>query len=94
MIDHLTVRHSARIDAAGNIKRGTVAEMMLDSGSDLFLSQIDQTYRFIYMQRPVFFNHPKSGEHKEREISITDPDSRIQLSDAELICGNMGKQRL
>jgi hypothetical protein len=91
MIDHLTVRHSARIDAAGNIKRGTVAEMMLDSGSDLFLSQIDQTYRFIYMQRPVFFNHPKSGEHKEREISITDPDSRIQLSDAELICGKYGK---
>lgn len=89
--DHLTVRHSARIDGKGNLVKGTVAEMMLEAGADNFLSTTDQCYRFLYYKEPVFFNHPKSGEHKPREISITDPDSRIFLSDAERNCGLYGK---
>jgi hypothetical protein len=91
LIDHLTVRHSARIDKQGRLKKGTVAELMLNSGADKYLSTVEQTFRFLYMKRPTFFNHPKGGEHKPREISITDPDSRICLSDAELICGLYGK---
>jgi hypothetical protein len=89
--DHLTVRHSARINQMNYIEKGTVAEMMLAQGMDDFLSTVDQTYRFIFVNRPTFFNHPKKGEHKAREISITDPDSRQCLSDAELICGMYGK---
>jgi hypothetical protein len=91
MVDHMTVRHSARIDINGNLVKGTVAEMMLQTGSDNYLSTVNQTYRFLFINNPTFFNHPKSGEHKEREISITDPDSRICLTDAELICGKYGK---
>ena len=90
MVDHLTVRHSARIDSQGNIEKGTVAELMLRQGTDDYLSKTDQSFRFMFGSLPVFFNHPKKGEHKNREISITDPDSRIMLSDAELISGMYG----
>jgi len=89
-IDHLTVRHSARVDNSNFLHKGTVAEMMIDQGVDDYLSTVDQTYRYLYKRPPLFFNHPKSGEHKEREISITDPDSRICLTDAEYICGSYG----
>jgi hypothetical protein len=89
--DHFTVRHSTRINNKKELKKGTVAEMMIDQGVDNFLSTVDQTYRFLYINLPTFFNHPKKGEHKAREISITDPDSRQALSDAELICGMYGK---
>jgi hypothetical protein len=90
LADHLTVRHSARLDKKGELKKGTVAEMIVDQGTDIFLSTVPAIYRFLFINRPTFFNHPKSGEHKEREISITDADSRIALSDAELICGSYG----
>lgn len=90
LCDHLTVRHSARIDENNVVHKGTVAEMMIEMGFDDFLSTISQCFRFLYGKRPVFFNHPKNGELKEREISITDPDSRVLLSDAELICGKYG----
>lgn len=89
--NHLTVRHSARLDVFGRLEKGTVAEMMLRQGIDNYLSTVPQTYRFLFKNRPFFFNHPKGGEHKPREISITDPDSRVCLSDAELICGLYGK---
>jgi len=91
IVDHLTVRHSARLDENGVVHKGTVAEMILESGCDVYLSRLEHTYRFLFVNVPVFFNHPKAGEHKDREISITDPDSRIMLNDAEYICGNYGK---
>jgi hypothetical protein len=87
---HLTVRHSARIKAGGEMEKGTVAEMMLGQGVDDFCSIISPTFRFLFINRPIFFNHPKKGEHKDREISITDPDSRIALNTAEMICGRYG----
>lgn len=92
MADHLTVRHSARIDHTNTLKKGTVAEMIIDNGLDIYLSTVTSTYRFLYVNIPVFFNHPKLKEHKNREISITDPDSRIALSDAEYICGTYGRR--
>lgn len=90
LVDHMTVRHSARIDSQGTMLRGTVAEMIIDQGFDDYVSKVDQTYRFLFVNRPIFMNHPKRGEHKDREISITDPDSRIMLSDAELMAGTYG----
>lgn len=90
LVNHLTVRHSARVDSSGYMHRGTVAEMIIESGFDKYMSKVDQTYRFLFGHPPIFMNHPKKGEHKDREISITDPDSRIMLSDAEHIAGSYG----
>lgn len=91
LASHLTVRHSARINDSNNLEKGTVCEMILANGVDRYLSIITPTYRFLFLNRPTFFNHPKKGEHKDREISITDPDSRIALNCAELTCGHYGK---
>jgi len=90
LVDHLTVRHSARLNHRNKLETGTVAEMILNQGVD-YLSTLEPMCRFYYSQCPVFFNHPKLGELKNREISITDPDSRIALSDAEHICGEYGR---
>jgi hypothetical protein len=91
LVDHLTVRHSARLDHRSKLQTGTVAEMILSQGVDDYLSVLEPMSRFYYGNRPYFINHPKLGELKEREISITDPDSRIALNDAEHICGEYGR---
>jgi len=91
MVSHLTVRHSARITRTGILETGTVAEMILKQGLDVYLSVLNPLARFFYSDRPYFMNHPKNGELKDREISITDPDSRIALNDAEHICGEYGR---
>jgi hypothetical protein len=88
---HMTVRHSARIKPDNSLEKGTVAEMIINSGVDPLISKVTPTFRFLFGNRPVFFNHPKKGEHKDREISITDPDSRIALNSAELACGQYGR---
>jgi len=91
LVDHLTVRHSARIDERKKLESGTVAELILKQGVDDYLSTLKPSVRFYYGSVPYFFNHPKKNERKEREISITDPDSRIMLNDAEHICGEYGR---
>jgi len=88
---HMTVRHSAYIKPDATLDTGTVAEMMISAGMDPLFSIVTPLFRFLFLNRPVFFNHPKKGEHKDREISITDPDSRIALNAAELICGHYGR---
>jgi len=89
--DHLTVRHSMRMTSNGILQTGTVAELIVKSGLDKFLSQAQPTYRFFYENVPLYFNHAKNGEDKNREISIADPDSRIMLNNAELINGSYGR---
>jgi hypothetical protein len=37
IVDHLTVRHSARVTKTGRLEKGTVAEMMVNQGIDNFL---------------------------------------------------------
>jgi hypothetical protein len=91
LVNHLTVRHSAQIDKNRVLQTGTVAEMILDRGVDKFLSILEPTFRFFYVNLPVYFNHNKDGELKDREISIADPDSRIMLNNAELINGEFGR---
>jgi len=91
LVDHLTVRHSARIDEFGQLHTGTVAEMILDTGVDDYLSLLQPTYRFYYGSAPIYWNHPKNGEGKDREISIADPDTRIMLNNAEFINGSYGR---
>jgi len=91
LVDHLTVRHSARFDEHGFLRKGTVAQNIIESGVDNFLSTIDPIFRFLFVRDPIFFNHPKSGELKDREISIADPDGRIGLNGGEYITGCFGK---
>jgi hypothetical protein len=89
--DHLTVRHSMRLAKGNVLQSGTVAELIVKSGLDSFLSQAEPTFRFFYRNRPKYFNHAKNGEDKNREISMADPDTRIMLNNAELINGSYGK---
>jgi len=91
LASHLTVRHSGRICRRGKLETGTVAEMILKDGVDEYLSTLEPAVRFYYGDRAYFLNHPKKGELKFREISITNPDSRIMLNDAEHICGEYGR---
>jgi len=91
LVDHLTVRHSARISPSKKLETGTVAEMILANGVDDYLSILKPTFRFFYGVDPIYVNHPKLGEHKKREISMADPDSRIMLNNAELINGSYGR---
>jgi hypothetical protein len=89
--DHLTVRHSMRMTKDGQLQSGTVAELILKQGVDDYLSQALPTCRFYYGPGSRYYNHPKKLELKNREISIADPDSRILLNNAELICGSYGR---
>lgn len=89
--DHLTVRHSSRVDERGNHVSGTVAECILADGLDDYLSVLEPTFKLLYGKGPRYFNHPKNGELKDREISIAESSARISLNKAENICGAYGK---
>lgn len=90
MVDSLTVRHSATVGPFGEIKTGTVAQIIIGEGLDNYVSPMMPDVKFFFGRDPYYFNHPKDKELKDREISIAEAKARLNLNRAEAVTKDYG----